>query len=83
MQKNACNHIGSTKKLFASEQCTGYNHEYMLTKDMCWPSKKDIAIKTRKMVKQYNASSVFIATDDDAYTTVIEKELKKLKRIVS
>ncbi|XP_046844329.1 GDP-fucose protein O-fucosyltransferase 1-like [Xenia sp. Carnegie-2017] len=81
--KNACNHIGSTKKLFASEQCTGYNHEYKLTKDMCWPSKKDIAIKTRKMVKQYNASSVFIATDDDAYTTVIEKELKKLKRIVT
>ncbi|CAB4044057.1 GDP-fucose O-fucosyltransferase 1-like, partial [Paramuricea clavata] len=79
--KNACNHIGEdSQRLFSSPQCTGYDNEYKLTTDMCWPLKKAIAKKTRNMVKQYKANSVFIATDNDPYTPVIEKELKTLKR---
>lgn len=84
MQSNACNYIGEQiQQLFASPQCTGYNNEYKLTKDMCWPSKKVIAKTTRTVAKQYKANSVFIATDNDAYTSVIEKQLKTLKRTVS
>lgn len=50
---------------------------------MCWPSKKEIARKTRAIVKQYKANSVFIATDDDPYTSIIEKELETLENTVS
>ena len=71
------------QQLFASPQCTGYNNEYKLTEDLCWPTKKSIAKKTRDMVKQYKANSVFIATDNDPYTSVIENELKTLKKTVS
>ncbi len=35
------------------------------------------------MVKQYKANSVFIATDADSYISVIEEQLKTLKRTVS
>ena len=34
-------------------------------------------------MKQYKANSVFIATDDDPYISVIEEQLKTLKRTVS
>ena len=50
---------------------------------MCWPTEKAVAKKTRDMVKQYKANSVFIATDNDPYTSVIENELKTLKKKVS
>ena len=50
---------------------------------MCWPSKKGIAKKVRDIVKQYKANSVFIATDNDPYTSVIEEQLKTLKWTVS
>ena len=72
-----------SRELFSSPQCTGYNFEYKLTEDLCWPTKKAIAKKTRDMVKQYKANSVFIATDNDPYTSVIEQELKTLKKPVS
>lgn len=84
LQKNACQHIGKgTTDLFASPQCTGYDKEYQLTKEMCWPSKKAIAKKTRQFVKKYKAKSVFVAADSDPMFEDIKKELKTLKAVVS
>lgn len=82
--RNACQHIKKdTQALFASPQCTGYNMEYKLTREMCWPSKKEVAKKTRQFVKKYKAKSVFIATDNDPMIEEIEKELKNLKTVVT
>lgn len=50
---------------------------------MCLPSKKEVAKKTRQLVKKYKAKSVFIATDEDPMIEEIKKELKKLKTVVS
>lgn len=50
---------------------------------MCWPSKEEVAKRTRQLVKKYKAKSVFIATDSDPMVEEIKKELKKLKTVVS
>ncbi|CAH1253802.1 Hypp1248 [Branchiostoma lanceolatum] len=79
--KSACEHVdGSRPHLFASGQCVGYDHRTAktLTKEMCFPSKKEVLKAVRKAVKKVKAKSIYVATDNDPMLPDLRKEFDQL-----
>ncbi|XP_011664107.2 GDP-fucose protein O-fucosyltransferase 1 [Strongylocentrotus purpuratus] len=73
---NACRHVNSTKQLFASPQCLGYQNEFGdLTDDLCNPSFDLVKEQIRAVVKKIKAKGVFIASD-------VEPDIKALKKFL-
>ena len=70
------------ESLFASAQCTGYDKKRPLTTEMCNPPRREIMSKVKKYIKKINASTLFIATDNDPLIKYFRKELDKNIKIL-
>ncbi|CAI2356792.1 unnamed protein product [Caenorhabditis sp. 36 PRJEB53466] len=74
-----CEHINpeSNRPLFASEQCLGEGHHLgKLTKEMCSPTKQQVAEQIVEQVGKIGAKSVFVASDKDHMIDEINEALK-------
>ena len=65
--------------MFASPQCIQYGSKKKLSYDMCFPPKKEILKKVKKIVKKTKAKRVFVATDNDPMIKQLTEALKSLK----
>jgi len=63
----------------ASPQCLGYSFYKSVTKELCYPSKKEIIKRTRKIVAKTKVKSVYVATDSDPMLSELRKGLSDLK----
>jgi hypothetical protein len=64
--------------LFASAQCLGYGFEHgYVTEQLCFPSQKTIIQQLKRAVEKMKVKMVFVATDNDAMLSVIQKAFKK------
>lgn len=65
----ACKHVDGTNPHFmSSPQCVGYvkYKALKLTQEMCLPPKDMILQNVLEIIKKYNATTLFVATDKDA-----------------
>lgn len=62
----------------ASPQCLGYSRYRTVTRDLCFPPKKDILKRIEEAVKKYRAKAVFVATDSDPMLDELNFRLKGL-----
>ena len=77
-KKNACEHAEGMPQYMASPQCLGYSRYRAVTRDLCFPPKKDILKRTEEAVRKYGAKAVFVATDSDPMIDVLNFRLKGL-----
>lgn len=79
-QERACEHVKDPKQtsFFASPQCIREGSK-KLTYEMCFPPKKEILKKVKKVVKKIKAKRVFVATDHDPMLKELSQALKSLK----
>ena len=67
----ACDHVTNAPNLFASAQCLGYQNENgKASTELCLPSEEIIIRQLRRIIGQYKAKSIFVASD---YNHMIEK----------
>ena len=79
-QERACEHVKDPRQtsLFASTQCIREGSK-KLTYEMCFPPKKEILKRVKKVVKKIKAKRVFVATDHDPMLKDLSQALKSLK----
>ena len=77
-KKNACEHAEGMPQYMASPQCLGYTRYRTVTKDLCFPPRKDILNRTEEAVRNYSAKAVFVATDNDPMIDHLNFRLKGL-----
>lgn len=78
--ERACEHVKDPRQtsFFASPQCIREGSK-KLTYEMCFPPKKEILKKVKKVVKKIRAKRVFVATDHDPMLKDLSQALKSLK----
>lgn len=78
--ERACEHVKDPRQtsFFASPQCIREGSK-KLTHEMCFPPKKEILKKVKKVVKKIKAKRVFVATDHDPMLKDLSQALKSLK----
>ncbi|XP_073244298.1 GDP-fucose protein O-fucosyltransferase 1-like isoform X1 [Porites lutea] len=78
--ERACEHVKDPRQtsLFASTQCIREGSK-KLTYEMCFPPKKEILKRVKKVVKKIKAKRVFVATDHDPMLKDLSQALKSLK----
>ena len=75
----ACQHVGdgASYSFMSSPQCTGYGPgKKLFTQEMCLPTKETILAQTLQLLQEYNAQSLYIATDNEAYEKDFENSFK-------
>jgi len=79
-QERACEHVKDPRQtsFFASPQCIREGSK-KLTYEMCFPPKKEILKRVKKVVKKIKARRVFVATDHDPMLKDLSQALKSLK----
>nr|CAG4640702.1 EOG090X02RM [Eulimnadia texana] len=76
----ACEHIQHSPNLFAAPQCLGYRNEFgVATNEMCFPSTETVIKQVKLAVKEVNAKSVFVASDQDHLVPNLTKALKRMQ----
>ena len=76
--RRACEHVSSASTLFASAQCLGYRNENgRASTELCMPSDEIIITQLKRVIVQYKAKSVFVASDHDHMISRINKSFKK------
>ena len=76
--ERACEHVVHSSNLFASAQCLGYRNERgRITSELCFPSTEIINRQIRRLITQYNAKSIFVASDNDHMVDKLNKALEK------
>lgn len=76
----ACEHIEKSPNLFSAPQCLGYRNEKgVATQEMCFPSHETITRQVKQAVKEYQAKSVFVSSDNDHLIPVLTKALKRME----
>ena len=66
--------------MFGSAQCLGYRMEHgQLTNDLCFPPEATVMKQIKRAVKSTKAKAIFVATDNDAMISKIQKYLKNSK----
>lgn len=80
-QERACEHVkdSTTTAFFASPQCIPTGSKRKLSYEMCFPPKKEVLKKVKKIVKKTKAKRVFVATDNDPMIKELNEALKSLK----
>lgn len=82
----ACQHVETSKNLFSSPQCLGYQNEYgSLTPELCMPSKDLVVRQLKRQIKGYKEAnrdevkSIFVASDKNHMVKEIEEALHRMK----
>ena len=77
--QRACEHVSSASTLFASAQCLGYRNENgRASPELCFPSDEIIIQQLKRVISQYKAKSVFVASDHDHMISRLNKSFKKI-----
>ncbi|CAG0894445.1 unnamed protein product [Darwinula stevensoni] len=78
--ERACSYVDKSQTLFSSPQCVGYrNDKGPTTQEMCLPPLSTIVKHVKRAVKQVNAQSVFVASDNNHYIPELSKALEKMQ----
>ncbi|KAI3380148.1 hypothetical protein SNEBB_006915 [Seison nebaliae] len=76
---NACEHSGRNYHLFSSAQCLGESFQYgKLTKELCYCSNDRLFSDINDGIKEISAKSLFIASDSQEVTELVEKKFEKI-----
>ena len=71
--------MSNAPSLFASAQCLGYGNENgRASTELCLPSEATIIKDLRKVVTQYKAKAIFIASDYNHLIDRIKRDFKGL-----
>lgn len=75
----ACEHVVNAPSLFASAQCLGYRNENgRASTELCLPSDEIIIRQLRRVVGQYKAKSIFVASDFNHMIDKLNTVFKKM-----
>ncbi len=75
----ACEHVVNAPNLFASAQCLGYRNENgRASTELCFPSEEIIVRQLRRIITQYKAKSIFVASDFDHMIGKLNKSFQKI-----
>jgi peptide-O-fucosyltransferase len=77
--ENACSHVEKITRYMASPQCLGWDGNHVITKDICFPSKEEVLRRTESIVKQLNATAVYVATDRNPMLEDLGTRLQPMK----